>query len=85
MYMYVTLLFSYPCLSNFTLTFFILYVVLNSILICVNFYSFFYIHTDSLLYHYTYLYYKREFDYAKNDQNASNEDEYKLCAFNVAL
>lgn len=53
--------------------------------LCKFFSSFFYIHTYSLLHHYTYLYYKREFDYAKNDRSAFNEDEYKLCAFNVAL
>lgn len=64
----------------------ILYVVLHySFLICVNFYFFLLYSYLFFTYHYTYLYYKREFDYAKNDRSAFNEDEYKLCAFNVAL
>lgn len=86
-YMNATLLFSYPCLSNFTLTFFYSLCCASLFLsyLCKFFSSFFYIHTYSLLHHYTYLYYKREFDYAKNDRSAFNEDEYKLCAFNVAL
>lgn len=67
--MYITLLFSYPCFSKNHFDFFSLFCLILAIFCsypCKFLILFFYIHTGHILYDYTYLYDKYEFNHANH-------------------